>query len=605
MQGTSSPQTDMAPLPKNLIKAFARRFAFPEWKIYLLGILALAATNVVSLTIPQLAKLVVNNIDSLATDQLKRYALQIAMLGTLMIIIRTLSRVLIFWPARKIETESKSFLFRKLIMLPQSYFDSHGMGDIISRIANDVTHIRIFFGFGALQLFNLIFLSVFTISQMASTHLGLTIASLSPLVLMVVVLRYTQPRMHLYSKKNQEDLGQLTNRATEAFVNAPIVKANGAEAAFLQRISVENEKVYQSNINLLFLRQVVFPLMALLSGLSQVVVLFYGGWEVVNQNLTVGDIMAFNVYISYLAFPLSAIGIVISVYQRALTALQRVGEIDQAKIENAALVHISDASQSAWHLPTYSSSADAKVSDHPILKISNLQFRYPQMSTGHSPFGLTNISFEVPKGGRIGICGPIGSGKSSVLNLIAHIYTPPTSTIWLDQQDTNILTTERLRSLVGYAPQTVHLFSDTIRNNLCFGASPTPTDAEIESALRRAEMWHDVLSFPQGLETQVGERGVRLSGGQKQRLALARLFLRRVPILILDDVLSAVDQETEHKLANNIFESGVSYLVASHRASVLQSCEQILIMDNGAIKARGTFNELKTQFKDLLSGMST
>ena len=604
MQGTSSPQTDMAPLPTNLVMPFAKRFARPEWKIYLLGIIALAATNVLSLTIPQLAKLVVNNIDSLATDQLRKYALQIALLGSLLIIIRTLSRVLIFWPARKIESESKSFLFRKLIMLPQSYFDSHGMGDIISRIANDVTHIRIFFGFGALQLFNLIFLSVFTISQMASTHLGLTVASLSPLVLMVVVLRYTQPRMHQFSKKNQEDLGQLTNRATEAFVNVPIVKANGAEAAFLQRISFENEKVYQSNIKLLFLRQVVFPLMALLSGLSQVVVLFYGGWEVVHQNLTVGDIMAFNVYISYLAFPLSAIGIVISVYQRALTALQRVSEIDQAKIENDALVNAEPSKKSQWHLPTYSSAMDTKVSAHPVLKISNLQFRYPQQAIGHSGFALQNISFEVPKGGRIGICGPIGSGKSTVLNLIAHIYTPPKSTIFLDQQDTNSLTTDRLRSLVGYAPQTVHLFSDSIRNNLCFGTSPAPTDAALETALRRAEMWQDVLGFPQKLETQVGERGVRLSGGQKQRLALARLFLRRMPILILDDVLSAVDQETEHKLANNIFESGVSYLVASHRASVLQSCEQVLIMENGTIKARGTFAELKSQYRDLLSGIS-
>ncbi len=569
---TASADKTALPDTRAAMGRFSRKFAWPEWPWYAAGLIMLAATNYISLKIPQFAKVVVNEINATNLGHMQKLAWSIIGLGILLILIRTLSRILVFWPGRKIETSAKSHLFERLMHLPQIFFDRHGMGDIISRIANDITHIRVFYGFGALQVMNLFFLVGFTISQMVSTHLQLSVAALSPLILMIVILRITMPRMHRYSLENQQIQGDLTNRTTEAFINIPVVKANGATTAFADRIAVENERVYHSNIRLLIIRQVTFPLMSLLAGISQVVVLFYGGHEVLAGRLSVGDIMAFNVYITYLAFPLSAIGIVISVYQRALTAIQRIDIIEQEDIE--------------------SNPPDPKTLTSPFtLEVRDLNYSFPQKSeTKALRPALTEVNFKLPPKTRLGIFGQIGSGKSSLMNLISRIYDPPRNTIFINNVDVCDLSPDEVRRIIGYSQQSAHLFSASIADNIRFGIDTD--EPSMERAAARSEIAGDISELKNQWQTEVGERGIRLSGGQKQRLALTRVLVREPAIMMLDDVTSAVDQSTERKIFENLYAEDCSLIISSHRISALRNCDEVLLMKDGQIIDRGTAAEL-------------
>ncbi len=566
--------TDQLLLPDSraAMRNFSRKFAWPEWPWYAAGLVMLAATNYISLKIPQFAKVVVNEVNATNLNHMQKLAWSIIGLGVLLILIRTLSRILVFWPGRKIETSAKSHLFDRLMHLPQMFFDRHGMGDIISRIANDITHIRVFYGFGALQVMNLIFLMGFTISQMVSTHLQLSIAALSPLILMIVILRITMPKMHRYSLENQQIQGDLTNRTTEAFINIPVVKANGATAAFAERISVENERVYASNIRLLIIRQVTFPLMSLLAGISQVVVLFYGGKEVLAGRLSVGDIMAFNVYITYLAFPLSAIGIVISVYQRALTAIQRIDVIEKEEIES-------------------SPAAPKSLSAPYTLEVRDLTYAFPQKSGGKDAKpALSHVSLKLPPKNRLGIYGQIGSGKSCLMNLISRIYDPPRHAIFINGIDVCDLNPDEVRRIIGYTQQSAHLFSASIADNIRFGIDTD--DYSMLQAAAKSEIASDISELKNQWKTEVGERGIRLSGGQKQRLALTRVLVRKPAIMMLDDVTSAVDQSTERKILENLYTEDCSLIISSHRISALKSCDEVLLMKDGHIVDRGSAEEL-------------
>jgi ATP-binding cassette subfamily B protein len=561
---------------------YSIRYALPEWPYFLAGIVALAAVNLVTLEIPQLAKRIINGltsanlagggIDPAQISDAESTALKIIGLGALMIIIRGLSRILIFWPGRRLEAATKTDLFARILRVPEAFFLKHGLGDLISRLANDVGQIRVFYAFGLLQILNLGFLLVFTISKMISVHATLTALCLTPMIAMLAITKYTLPRMHRYSRENQDAIGTLTTKVTEAFVNVHVIQANAAVQSFVDRSEKENRRVYDTNIKLVAIRTVVFPLMTCLAGISQLIVLFYGGQQVIAGNLTVGDILAFNVYIGLLAFPLTALGIIFAVYQRAKTALDRIGEVQDAPLESSLV----------------KTQKTIFEKSPPLLEIKNLHFSYE----GNDSFKLQGIDFRLPAGKHLGLFGPIGSGKSTILNLITRLFDPPAQTIFWHGEDILTVSPTELRRQSGYALQTVHLFSDSIRNNLAFGMTSSPSQAALEEAAREAQILAEINGFEHGWDTEIGEKGVRLSGGQKQRLALARIFLRRPPLLLLDDVLSAVDHKTEQALLKEIYGLGSALIMTSHRGSALRQCDEILILDQGKIIDRGTFLEL-------------
>ncbi len=567
------------------IVRFTKLFVLELWPWYLGGSLFLAITNVITLEIPQLAKHIVNALQGQISleeqDLLPKLALAIVALGLTQIFIRSLSRILIFWPGRKLEASSKTYMFARAMQLPQSFFDRFGMGDLISRLSNDLGQLRVFFAFAILQILNLIFIAVFTLYKMFHVHPQLTLAALAPISLMVVSARFVMPRLQRFTKLNQEAIGTLTNRVTESFTHIHVIQSNAAEASFQQRIAEENDKVFDSDMRVLVLRTLFFPLMTSLTGIAQLVVLFFGGRLIMQSELSIGDILAFNFYLAYLAFPLTSIGLVLAIYQRSKTALERLDPFLDEAHEDAAL-------------PAPNEFTIPEGCDR-VLTIENLNFRYePQ-----GPWILRNLNIEVKPGEMIGLCGPVGSGKSTLFQLITRLYPKTSGTIRLWGQDIDMLTTQQIRTRIAYALQRVHLFSATIRENLSFGVEPKPSQSELEHAADAAQVLKEILGFPATWETEIGERGLRLSGGQKQRLALARVFLRKADLLLLDDVLSAVDNITEARLIKQLRRRPSAMIVSSHRTSVLEMCDRVILMEAGSIKDQGLFSELLLRHPEL------
>ena len=564
---------------------FLFKYARPLWPWYLGGLASLGLTTYITLEIPEKAKSIVNSFTDInQIDQLSSLALLIILLGVIQLFTRALSRILIFWPGRKLEAEIKNDLFSRLIYLPYNFYITHSMGDVISRVANDVNHIRVIVAFGVLQFLNVIFLLMFVLGKMITAHPVLTILCLSPMSLMILVTHFLMPRMHKYSKYNQESLGELTNCITEAYSNVHIIQTNSANESFLEKIRKKNFRVYDSNVKLIIVRTILFPLMTFFTGISKLLILLYGGYEVLQNRFTVGDILAFSIYIGILVFPLTAIGILLSVYQRALTAYDRINDILVEKEEVGDEKIDGDEHIDDEHKPDLNRKEI-------LLSVKNLCFNFEE--SDH--FALKEVSFDIYQGEKIGVWGKIGSGKTTLFHLLTKIYQPPEGTIFWRGRDICNLEVAWYRRQVGYALQTAHIFSNSIENNILFGES-NRTFIEAQEAAQKAIISEDIEDLHDTWKTQVGEKGTRLSGGQKQRLSLARTLLRQTPLIILDDILSAVDQSTEKRLAESIFKENRTLIVSSHRPSILKTMDRVFVMKNGRIIAMGTPDEMFQKF---------
>lgn len=562
------------------LRTFARRYAWPNWPWYLGGLIALGITNAINLWIPQLVKHVVNTLSTGETGS-DLVPWTILALGAFLIAIRTLSRVLIFWPGRTIERNTKSDAFRHFMELPQLFYFRHGMGDLIARITHDVGHLRVFCSFGALQAANLALLTIMTVTTMLATAPDLTIIALVPLVFMVVITRVGMPRLHAFFRENQESLGRLSTRVTEAFTRVHNIQLAGAEGPFSARIAVENEVLFRSNMRVVWMRNLLFPLTSLLTGLSQVAIVGYGGTRVLQGAMTVGDILAFSVYIATLSFPLAALGMILALLERARTSLARLSEVLESPEEQAIA---ADA-----RAPAEYTQANAN-----LLTIHDLSFAYESGSQSTSrSFSLQGVNIVIRAGEKVGIWGPIGSGKSTLCQLVSRIMDPPVGTIFFRGHDVRTMDPHLLRRDLGYALQESHLFSASILENLTLGIEDRQADSStIQAVLREVTLDTDFSTFPGGLQTEIGERGIRLSGGQKQRLALARILLRPFDLLLLDDVLSAVDEDTEASLLASLSHRKTAMLIISHRRVAMSHCDRVYRLEEGQIVASGTFEQV-------------
>jgi ATP-binding cassette subfamily B protein len=570
---------------------FSRIYIFPHFWWYFTGILALAITNLLTLEIPKLGKKIINGFNTTDPHDLKGVALIIVSLGVLQILVRSLSRILIFWPTRKMEVIYKTDLFNHLLSAPQVFYEKFGLGDLVSRITNDVGHIRVLFAFGFLMVVNFIFLGLFVFTQMLATNYKLALACLVPLTLLFIIAKYAVPKMHKISLRNQQSIAELTNKITETFVNVHIIQAASASQTFIKRTDEANSELLKSNIKLAVLQTIVFPAIQLLSGFAQVTVLLYGGHLILENSLSVGDIMVFNVYIGYLAFPLTAIGIILAVYQRAKTALNRTQEILAADQEGKVIASsTSDSLKKSKHSPA-------------LLEIKNLT--YP----AESPI-LKNVNLKIEHGVRVGIFGAIGSGKSTLFNLITRVYNPPVNTIFLNGKDILSFEPNDLRKKIAYALQESQLFSESIENNIFFGVDTSDLSSELykrslNQAAESVKIKNEVLSFPKKWKTEIGERGIKLSGGQKQRLALSRILIRTSDLVILDDALSAADQITERIVLNEIRKRCKSLLLSSHRLGTLKHCDELIHISDGKVSKPNSFQEMRELYPEFLKDDET
>ena len=585
----------------------SRRYVVGQLGWYLGGLVSLALTTWIALTIPELSKQLLNSLDHVDGEisRLNRLAYSMIGLGVLQMLVRALSRLIIFWPGRMIEEEVKNDYFRHFMSVPVEFFTNGRMiGDLISRLAYDVGQIRVFYAFGILQILNLLFLLSFALFRMFSVDTHLTMFSLAPLLLMMLVTKLASPMLHRYSLLQQSSLGQLTNRVTEAFANILTIQTNSAGKIFSSLVGTEIDQVLRNNLKIQFVRILVFPLATLMTGCSYLVILFYGGREVISGRLSVGDILAFNIYVAMLSFPLAALGIIISIYHRAKAASERLIELDEVETESGySLSRVKSTSNDG----VVSRGEDRRPSlgdgKKPTLVVRDLSFAYPDQEVHRKPV-LKNLNFELYPGERLGLFGAIGSGKSTLLNLISRLLEPNEGSIFYRERDILEYSHSFLRKEIGYVLQQPFLFAGSIEANLKFGLGDKVDFSLLQNAARSAQVETEIESFANGWQTHIGEGGVRLSGGQKRRLALARALLRDSPILLLDDTTSALDSRTEVELLNELAQLGRTIIVVSHRENTLKMCDRLLFLENGAIAGQGNYDELKLHFGEYFEGLT-
>jgi ATP-binding cassette subfamily B protein len=502
------------------------------------------------------------------------YALLIALAAIGQGIIRTYSRALIFNAGRDVEYDIRNDLFAHLQRLPVAFYHSRRTGDLMSRVINDISAVRMLLGPGILNLFNAPLYYFYAMILMLSMDVRMTLAAILPYPFLIWAVRYFRGKVLRSSLRVQEQISEISSHVQENLSGMHVVKAYTQEDNQIRDFAALNEEYQIRNMELARLRGMVGPFMQGISGLTVLIVIWYGGIRVIGGDLKIADVVAFLAYVNILAWPTAAFGWMLSLVERGRAAMERIEEI--FKVEP----RISSPSAP---LPCKDSAEE--------IEFLNVSFAYDQKSNGQA--ALKDISFTLPRGRTLGIVGRIGSGKTTLTQLLARLYDVTSGEIRFGGNDVRRLSLSDLRRTLGYVPQDPFLFSTSLRQNLVFGRDGV-SDDEVQSVVRLVRLDRDLEIFPQGLDTVVGERGITLSGGQKQRATLARAVLSNAPVLVLDDCLSSVDAQTEDEILSglkSILKEKTSIIV-SHRISAVKEADEILVLDEGRIIERGNHREL-------------
>jgi ATP-binding cassette subfamily B multidrug efflux pump len=474
--------------------------------------------------------------------------------------------------SRLIEYDLKNEIFNHFQQLDTSFYKENNTGDIMNRISEDVSKVRMYLGPGIMYSINLITLFALVVPVMFSINVKLTLYSLTPLPILSIIIYYVSSRINKQSEEVQSKLSDITTLSQETYSGIRIIKSFVKEKLFISKLYNENEDYLKNSMSLVKTNAVFAPVMMMLIGLSTIFTIYVGGLEYIAGNVTMGNILEFVFYINMLTWPVTAIGWVTSIVQRAAASQTRINQFldTKPKIEN----------------PT-----NDKFNYEGHIVFDNVSFTYPESGIK----ALKNISFEVQPGETLAIVGRTGSGKSSIINLILRKYDSTSGIIVIDQTDVKQLNLNLLRENIGYVPQEVFLFSDSIENNIGFGyKNGLPDEEVIKQAAKDAAIYSNIIEFPKGFKTRIGERGVTLSGGQKQRISIARAIIKEPKILIFDDCLSAVDTETEDIILENLerIMKNKTSLIVSHRVSSVKNADKILVIEHGEIIETGTHQSL-------------
>lgn len=551
-----------------------RYFIKQNWYRYLIGILFLISVDALMLITPRIMGSIVDELRSGVQDIEYIGLLILAVIGVALglFITRLFWRVFIMGSARRFEYYARKTLFQKLLDLPPTFYDKTRVGDLMARFTNDVNAVRMAMGPAIVMTIDSIFLISVTIIAMGSfTSWKLTWIAIIPLPLLAVVSTFFGRIIHKRFKKVQAAFSNLTDTVEESISGARLIKSYGIEGLRNDTLNEKSDNYVQENIKLIKVWGMFFPLIQMLSMLGSVLATFFGGQMVVLGQLTLGEYVTFTSYLGMLIWPMTAFGWVINMVQRGRASYKRLMEVLEEK--NNIVVEDPVSLED--------------FNGHILLK--NLTFTYP---TGNRPV-LRDIDFELNPGTKVAIVGTTGSGKSTLAKLIARLYPIEKGMLFIDGYDINRLPPEVIREKIAYVPQETFLFSETIRNNIRFGNMEL-TDSEVEKYASIASIHEDIISFPEGYDTLVGERGVTLSGGQKQRVAIARALIKQTPIIVLDDCLSAVDTETEKKILDSLKDSQGkhSIVVVSHRLKAVVDADMIYVMHEGRIVERGKHHDL-------------
>ena len=545
------------------------------WRRYLIGGLCLFGTATLVMWIPWWIREAVRILEQGgALGDVTFYAALIGLAALAQGIIRTYSRALIFNAGRNVEYDLRNDLFAHLQKLPLSFYHARRTGDLMSRVINDISAVRVMLGPGVVNFVNAPLYYVYALALMLSMDVRMTLAALAPFPLLIYAAAKFRGRIMKSSLEVQQQMSGLSSHVQENLSGMHVVKAYSQEKYQTQQFVALNEEFRAKSLEMARMRGIVTPIMQGINGLTVVIVIWYGGVRVARGDLLVADIVAFIAYLNVLAWPTAAFGWMLSLVERGRAAMKRLEEILNTE-------------------PTIASMAAAV----PFTGLKNgvafreVSFAYEQQANGHPV--LEGISFSLPVGKTVGLVGRIGSGKSTAAQLVPRLFDASSGEILIDGQDVRKLSLRELRQALGYVPQEPFLFSTSLRRNLTFGRDDV-SDQDLQRAVRIARLDRDVENFPQGLDTVVGERGVTLSGGQKQRATLARALAIDPPVLILDDCLSSVDAQTEaeilHGLRSILKEK--TCLIISHRISAVKDADEILVFDEGRILERGSHHQL-------------
>ncbi|MCS6973229.1 MAG: ABC transporter ATP-binding protein/permease [Cyclobacteriaceae bacterium] len=473
--------------------------------------------------------------------------------------------------SRHIEFDLKNEIFAHYQQLSLSFYRRNNTGDLMNRISEDVGRVRMYLGPAIMYGLQLITLFIILIPVMFAISTKLTLYALIPLPFLSLSIYLVNNSIERRSERIQRSQSQLSTFVQEAFSGIRVLKAFHREEDSINGFARASEQYKQQSLKLTRVQALFFPLITALIGLSTLLVVYAGSAEVIAGNLTIGHIAEFVIYVNLLTWPVTSLGYTSSLVQRAEASQKRINEFLRTEPE------IRSEKQLVREL-------QGKIA------FDNVNFIYPD--TGIQ--ALKNLSFTVEPGQSLAIIGTTGSGKSTVANLITRMYDVTSGEIKIDDIPIQDYDLTCLRSQIGYVPQDVFLFSDTIYNNIAFGGTHQLTHEQIEQAARDADVLHNIQRFPQGFETRIGERGITLSGGQKQRVSIARAIVHEPRILILDDALSAVDTKTEHNILNSLkrIMQGRTTIIISHRVSSAKLANRIIVLVDGQIAEQGTHDEL-------------
>lgn len=472
--------------------------------------------------------------------------------------------------SRHIEYDIKNEIYAHYQELSLGFYRRNNTGDLMNRATEDVNRVRMYVGPAIMYTINTTVLFCLIIYFMFAVNVKLAIYCLLPLPILVVTIYYVNTLINLKSEKIQEQLSKLSSFVQERFSGIRVIKSYVREEHNQHIFAKESQTYKNSAMGLVKIQALFYPTMLLLVGLSTILTIYIGGKQVIEGSITAGNIAEFIVYVNQLTFPVTMLGWVTTLIQRAAASQKRINEFLQLKSE-------------------ITSSNPSKPVIKGKITFNDVSFTYPD--TGIK--ALKNISFEIEKGQFIAIIGRTGSGKSTLANLIMRMYDADSGQILIDGEELKSLNLGNYRNQIGFVPQEVFLFSDTIKNNIAFGLSSV-SDEQVKQAAQNAAVYHNIIGFEQKFETMLGERGITLSGGQKQRVSIARALIKEPTVLIFDDCLSAVDTKTEEEILGNLGKImlGKTSIIIAHRISTIKNADKIIVLNEGMILEQGTHQSL-------------
>ena len=500
--------------------------------------------------------------------------------GVLIIVLALLRGIFLFFMrqtlivmSRLIENDQKNQVYLHYQSLPLSFYRRHSTGDLMSRISEDVGRVRMYLGPGIMYFLQLVVLFVLIVPLMLLVNVKLTLYTLAPLPVLSVSIFYVNNLIERKSDQIQRSLAAMTTFTQEAFSGIRVLKSFSRQADSHAQFTKASNEYKEKSLSLNFVNSLFFPLILFLIGLSTLITVWVGGQEVIRGTITTGTIAEFLIYVNLLTWPVTALGWTSSLVQRAEASQARINEFLDQKTDIVSRQNLQHEMQGD-------------------IVFKNVSFTYPD--TGIK--ALRDVSFRIRPGQTLAVIGNTGSGKSTIAALLCRLYDVTAGQVEIDGLDVRDYALDNLREQIGYVPQDVFLFSDSIRHNINFGLND-PSEEKMLQAARDAAVYDNIVAFPEGFDTKVGERGITLSGGQKQRVSMARALVKEPKILILDDSLSAVDTKTENTILGALqrIMADRTSLIISHRVSSVKLADHILVLDDGTIVQHGTHEVLMAE----------